>query len=262
VRGNFSDIPLLIGEWDINQVAEPAARWKYFDYLVRTAAKYNTSTCLWDNGSDQLDRNTHTWRDPTAIDIYMHAVAGVSNSLADSTEDGSATTQTTSAYIWNQVGSAPAAQTLPFILNGNTVKSLSVAGKALTSGSDYSVSGSNIAFTTSFLSKYVSASAAPGIKANVTVAFSAGASLILQVVQWDVPTLSQTTSAADSSADLYIPVTWKGVPKVAAVRMLAEDGTYPVDDWTVYLGPLQQARSVSRVFRFVCQTRSIGLDGG
>lgn len=75
--------------------------------------------------------------------------------------------------------------------------------------------------------------------------FSAGAGSQIQVVQWDVPTLSTTTSKAVTGTDLYIPITWKGYNHVAAVRALKADGTYLFDDWTVYLPALQQARIVS-----------------
>src|SRR5689334_1924235 len=70
VRGNFTDVPLVIGEWSASPVAlEPAARWRYFDHFVRMAAKYNTSIMLWDNGNDYLDRSSHKWRDPVAQSI-------------------------------------------------------------------------------------------------------------------------------------------------------------------------------------------------
>ncbi|KAL1960999.1 hypothetical protein VTO42DRAFT_4887 [Malbranchea cinnamomea] len=38
------------------------------------------------------------------------------------------------------------------------------------------------------------------------------------------------------------PISYAGLPKVAAVKALKADGTYLSDDWTQRLGPLQQAR--------------------
>jgi endoglucanase len=53
IQGNFTDVPLLIREWAASLVAtEAAGRWKYFDYLLQMAKKYNTATMLWDNGKD------------------------------------------------------------------------------------------------------------------------------------------------------------------------------------------------------------------
>ncbi|KAK0661371.1 Endoglucanase B [Lasiodiplodia hormozganensis] len=247
IRNNFTDIPLVIGEWAASPVAtESAARWKYFDFIIQMANKYNTSTILWDNGNDFLDRNTHSWRDQSAIDIYLNAVKGVSNSLPDSTEDGQATSQFTSAYIWHQAGTPVTAQSLPFLFNGNTLSSVSVGGNPLAEGTDYSVNGTSISFTQSFLSQHVSEDAAPGVKANLTLSFSAGADIEVQIVQWDVPTLgsdSSTAAAADTGSDFLIPITWKGLSKPATVKALTVDGTYLVDDWTQYLGPLEQARA-------------------
>lgn len=211
---------------------------------------------LWDNGNDYLDRAAHTWRDPTAISIHLKAVAGVTNSLPDSTEDLAATTQWTSAYIWHRVGDAVTDQSLPFLLNGNTLQSVkSSAGKTLTSGTDYAVSGANITFKASFLSTFVSPTTAPGVVGNVTLSFSTGADLILQIVQWDIPVLNSTSSAAStaaaSGADLDIPITYKGLQKPATVKAVLADGTPLVDTWTVYLGPLQQARTVRSALPFL-----------
>jgi endoglucanase len=66
-------------------------------------------------------------------------------------------------------------------------------------------------------------------------------------VQWKAPTLSSTSAVASSvsGSDLSIPITWGGLPTVAAVKALTKSGTYLVDDWTVSLGPIQQARAVS-----------------
>lgn len=245
IRGNFTDIPLVIGEFEVNTLLEPAARRKYMDFAVRTAKKYDTSLILWDNGDGALDRTAHTWRDPILMDIMFNAVNGVSNSLSDSTTDASATEQSSSAYLFHKVGEDVTDQTATFLLNGNTVKSIETSnGKALSSSKDYSVSGGTVTFKKAFLSTYLSPTAAPGSKANLTVTFSAGADASVEIVQWDVPTLGATTSKAVSGSDLLIPITWKGLYKLAAVKMLREDGVYLFDDWTQWLGPLQQARGV------------------
>lgn len=192
-----------------------------------------------------MDRTTHVWRNVVDVDIIVKGTAGIANSLPDSTVDPAATTQSSSAFIFHKVGDAVAAQSLPFIFNGNTVSSIKSTTKTLVSGTDYSVSGANIVFTASYLSTLYSATAAAGVKDTLNVTFSAGASTQILVVQWDVPTLSSTTSKAVANKDLYIPITWKGWNHVAAVKALKSDGTYLFDDWTVYLPTLQQARIVS-----------------
>ncbi|KAH8203160.1 hypothetical protein TruAng_002681 [Truncatella angustata] len=243
IRGNFTGIPLLIGETEANMQVEPAARRKYYDFLTSTATKYDTSLIVWDNGEGLLDRNTNTARDPQALEIILNGVKGVANSLSDSTTDASATSQSSSAFLFHKVGDEVADQTVNFILNGNTIKSIAAAdGTTLEPSSDYTVSGGDVTLKSSFLAQYLSADAAPGSKTNLTVSFSAGATANVDVVQWDVPAFSSTTSKAVSGSDLVIPVTWKGIYNIAAVKMLRADGVYLFDDWTQYLGPLQQAR--------------------
>ncbi|KAI2777462.1 glycoside hydrolase superfamily [Daldinia loculata] len=235
----------IIGELEANTFLEPAARRKYNDFAVRTARKYNTFVILWNNGDGALDRATHTWRDPYLIDIINNAVQGVSNSLSDSTTDGSAKEQSSSAYIFHKVADDVTDQTVKSILNGNKIKSIQTSdGKGRRASRDYSVVDDAVTVRKAFLSKYLSPTTDPGSKANLTVSFSAGAEVTVEIVQWDVPTLESTTSRAVSGSDLRIPITWKGLYKLAAVKMLRDDGIYLFDDWTQYLGPFQQARGV------------------
>ncbi|KAI1344347.1 endoglucanase B [Xylariaceae sp. FL0016] len=243
IRGNFTDVPMIIGEFDASPInCEPAARRKYMDVVARTAQSLDTAVMLWDNGLDHLDRNTHTWRDPHAIEILMNAVAGVSNSLSTTTTDASASEQSTSAFLFHKVGDAVGDQIITVSLNGNTLKSIAKDdGTVLTPSTEYSVSGGDITFTSSFLSQYLSPDAEPGSKVNLTLTFSAGATAGVNIVQWEKPALSRTSSTAVAGADLRIPVTWAGVSQPAAVKMLRSDGVYLFDDWTQYLGPLQAA---------------------
>jgi endoglucanase len=263
IRGNFTDIPLVIGEAEANMLVEPAARRKYIDFLARTAHKYDTSLIVWDNGEGYLDRTTHTWRDPDIVDILLNAVQGVSNSLSDSTTDTSATSQSSSAYIFHKVGDEVTDQTVTFLLNGNTVSSIKATdGTTLDPSSDYSISSGDVTVKSSFLSQYLSATAEPGSKTNLTVSFSAGANANVEVVQWDVPVLGSTSSQVVSGSDLVIPITWKGLYNLAAVKMLRSDGVYLFDDWTQYLGPLQQARGVSihSAIALECQILTLNVD--
>jgi endoglucanase len=121
IRGNFTDVPIVIGETQAGTLLETAARRKYFDFLGRTATKYNTSVIVWDNGDAYLDRATGVWREPELIDILQRAIKGESNSLSDSTTDIEASSQNSSAYIWHKIGNEVTDQTVSFLLNGNTV---------------------------------------------------------------------------------------------------------------------------------------------
>lgn len=246
VRGNFTDVPLVIGEWASSPVAtETAARWRYIDYFVRMAAKYNTSTILWDNGADFLNRATHQWRDQVAQDIYINAVKGTPNALPDSTTDGSLEQQS-SAYIYHKQGTNISSVTLPFNFNGNTLSKnivSSTSGKSLAKGTDYTVSGSSITFTPSFLASVFTPSSPTGSLANLTLTFNKGAKLSINMLQYATPSLSTTSSKLPAvSADLLIPVKWAGQDRPAAVKATKLDGTYLVDDWTQYLPEIQRGR--------------------
>ncbi|KAF2030304.1 glycoside hydrolase [Setomelanomma holmii] len=244
VRGNFTDVPLVIGEWAASPVAtETAARWRYFDFLVRTATKYNTSTILWDNGADFLNRATHQWRDPVAQNIYINAVKGIPNTLPESTTDGS-TTQQSSAYIYHKKGTNVTDVPLPFKFNGNTLsKNIALANKPLNQGRDYTVSGETITFKAAFLNTIFTPTSSTGSLGNLTLTFNRGAALTVNLLQYSVPVLSSTSSKLPAtSADLLIPLTWSGQNRPAAVKAVKSDGGYLVDDWTQYLPALQQGR--------------------
>ncbi|KAL1613030.1 hypothetical protein SLS60_001262 [Paraconiothyrium brasiliense] len=246
IRNNFTDVPLIIGEWDASSVqTETAARWKYFDFLIRTANKYNTATVLWDNGADQFNRATHQWRDPTVLGILTNAAAGKTNSLPDSTTDASATTQSSSAYAYHKAGAAITDIVLPYLFNGNTLSSIKNAktGTTLTKGSDYSSNSSAIVLTSTFLKTIITSTTATGSLTNLTVTFSSGAPTNIDILQYATPVLGSTTQALPAtSADLPIPITWKGQNRPATVKAIKSDGGILIDDWTQYLGPLQQGR--------------------
>ncbi|KAL2865042.1 putative extracellular endoglucanase [Aspergillus lucknowensis] len=248
LRGNFTDVPLILGEYDASSTnTEPAARWKYFDHLQHVAAQHGIPTFLWDNGEDQLDRTTGEWRDPTTLQLIIGTTEETSSSLPDSTEDAAAAEQFSSAYIFHRAGTQVTSQTLPYLFNGNTLASITdSAGTVLESGSDYSVSGESIIFSAKYLATKLTASTPTGVVDTLTLEFDGGvASPTLEIVQWDNPVLKTTDAIASdvAGADLSIPITWKGLSKPAAVKAISRSGTYLFDDWTQYLGPLQQARA-------------------
>jgi endoglucanase len=189
------------------------------------------------------------WRDQTAIDIYMSAFAGEANALPDSTTDPNAITQFTSADLFVRVGQNVTSQSLPYILPSNvTLVSISSANNStLTRGVDYSISHGAVVFSAHLLRRYFTPSTSPGPVVNLTIGFSSGADLTLALVLWDTPMLNSTSSsvAAANDASVSIPVQWKGINKPAAVKAVTANGTYLVDDFTKYYGPLQNARTVS-----------------
>lgn len=247
VRGNFTDVPIYIGEFDSTpRSTESAARWKWFDYFSRAAVAVDATLAIWDNGLDHLDREAGELRDPTVGQLIVGAIEGVDSSLPDSTVDGAATEQWSSAYIYHKVGDEIADQELPYLFNGNTLTSITTSeGTELAAGTDYIVGDASITFTADFIQSYIDASSPAAVYDVLTLTFSTGASPTITIVQWDVPTLAATSGTGVAGSDHTVAVEWAGLDKLAAVKLQAEDGTYLFDDWTQYLGPLQQARGVS-----------------
>ncbi|KAK4555133.1 hypothetical protein LTR86_007899 [Recurvomyces mirabilis] len=254
VRGNFTGIPLVIGEWSAaGTTTETAARWKYSDFLIRTAAKYNTATFWWDNGATDFDRSVGKFRDPVVKDVIVQATQGKTNSLADSTEDGNSLTQVSDAFIYHTAATTttppppPTDLTATYILNGNTVSSVrSPTGQTLNKGPDYTVRGNNVTFKGPLIGRYITPKTALGPVANFTVNFSQGAALQVTLVNLGKSVLASNTSVATtatSGTDLRVPVTYNTIHQVAAVKATLPDGTCLVDTWTVYLPAIQQCRT-------------------
>jgi endoglucanase len=256
VRNNYTNIPIIVGEFGVEvKAGEPAARWKWFDYVVRLGHKLGFTMMLWDASIHFVRDSPEPWQDLTALDILLHAADGEQNTLADSTEDGSATEQWSSATLWHRIGTDVGSQSLPFLWNGNTL--LSIESRTTTSStllkteSDYTLEGNNITFKANYLSTVFSKDGSPGFKANITLKFSSGADLQLQAIQWDTPQPAITdfiVNASNVQSDLKIPFEFKGLSKMAAVKARMYNSTYLFDEWTQWLGPLQQARLVSSTF--------------
>ena len=240
---NFTGIPAFVGEFGASPVStEPAGRWKWFDFIARTAKSFNYSLILWDNGADDLNRTANTWNDPISLDVWFNAAAGTNNTLANSTTDTQATSQYTSAYIFHKLGDPIYPQSATYLMNGNSLTAIkNSAGGALNS-TQYSMAGGVLTLSASYLATLYQVSSPPGIKETLTLSFSSGTPLTLQIVQYSTPSLPTTTYKIDTSTDLHMPIKYAGLSVVAAVKAVLADGSFLADSWTKYLGPLQQGR--------------------
>ncbi|KPM35802.1 hypothetical protein AK830_g10784 [Neonectria ditissima] len=243
LRSTFPDVPIVIGEWLVSPVhSEPAARWRYYDFLARTSIKYGFAPMMWDTGNDILDRSSHKMFDVTGVEVHLRALEGIHNSLPEATTDASAASQFSSAFAFHRVGDAIQAQTLPFSFNENLVTSIAVDDRVLAEGTDYAIIDNGIRFHSSVLSDYFDTNAA-GVKATALVSFSAGASIPIQFVVWDTPTVPIASSVAVAGSEVSVAVNWRGVSKPATVAAFKADGSPLVDEWTVYLPPLGRGRT-------------------
>jgi endoglucanase len=144
------------------------------------------------------------------------------------------------AAIYTKFGAAIASQSIALDFNNNTLLSVTNAnGNTLTPGTDYTVTSSGITVTASYLSTVLTG--AVGTKDTLTIASNRGVALPFDVVLYDTPTLSQSSYSLTSTSDLDIPFDGQG-STLATVKAVKADGTFLKDDWTQYLGPLQQGR--------------------
>jgi endoglucanase len=262
VRGNFTDIPIIVGEFGLEiHATEPAARWKWFDHVVRTGHKYNFAMMLWDASIHFVVNSTDPWQDPTALDILLNAAGdGPPNQLPDSTEDPNAVDQWSSAFMFHRVGKPVTDISLPFLwapaeepqILESIVSTTAEGSTTLWHTPNLDKEGNNMTFRTGYLDTIFMANGTPGVKAELLWHFSGGADLVTQAVQWDTPqpvgyATDFTVTPANVGSDLYVPIEYKGLAKLAAVKAVIYNSTYLFDPWTQWLGPLQQARLVSGI---------------
>jgi endoglucanase len=126
-------------------------------------------------------------------------------------------------------------------LNGNTITAITnTAGKTLKKGTDYTVTSSGVTISATYLSTVLKG--AIGLKDTLTIKSNRGVSLPFDVVLYSTPTVSSSSiTITDSSSDYTIPVNVGG-STLATVKAVKADGTYLKDDWTSFLGALQQGR--------------------
>jgi hypothetical protein len=260
---------------------------------VQIAAKYNTGTMVWDSGASGagnsdtgtglLDRKLHLWRDPTAITVLMQAHKGIPNTLPLSYDviNGAHAGQRTSAYIFHRLSSNIEDVTLEFNVTpgGNSIRSIR-------DSSDNLIEPTNYIYTPRLTSNHSSSPnkpseiatlfiqgpaifaamlnsnssdplSSPGVKTKLTIYFTTGAPVTIPIVIWDKPTLNtiHEEAYAQTGRDFEIPITFKGLENVAAIRALYKEmapgekyssGRNVVDEWTQYLGPLQAGYLVRR----------------
>ena len=258
VRGNYTNIPIIVGEWGLElRSTEPAARWKWYDSVVRTGHKYNFAMMLWDTSAHFVVNSTDPWPDPTALDILLNAAGdGPPTQLPDSTENPNAAEQWSSAFLFHRVGQPVTDISQPWVWSPpgepqileSIVSTTPQGSTTLWHTPDLTKEGDNMTFHTGYLNTIFQQNDTAGVKAELLWHFSGGADIIQQAVQWDTPQPAMTdftVNVTNAKNDLYIPVQYKGLAKLATVKAVMYNSTYLFDDWTQWLGPLQQARLVS-----------------
>jgi endoglucanase len=155
-RTNFTDVPIIIGEFGIGTAqTETAARWKCYDYFVQTAYNNTESVMLWDASGTFAPNTTTPYGDPMAMDSIITEANGIHNALADSSEDTGAPSFWSSAQLFHKQGDPVQDTSLPFLFNGKTLTSISCSGgpcqATLRAGVDYTTNEQNVTFAQSFM---------------------------------------------------------------------------------------------------------------
>jgi endoglucanase len=255
-RTNFTNIPIILGEFGIGTPqTEPAARWKYYDFVVNSACNSTTSVMLWDSSGSFAPNTTTPYGDPTAMDIIIQAAKGVHNALPNSTENGNDPSYWSSAQLFQKLGDQIQNTNLPFLWNNKTLTAISCSDgpcqPTLRNGIDYTTNSQNVTFTKSFMSSLFPSGAQPGLKANMVFHFDQGAAdLSIPAYLWSKPSLTTTNLAitnATAQNDLWIPFKYAGLPKVAMATAQMFNGSYLVNSWTQWSGPMIKGTAVGTI---------------
>ncbi|KAH8790415.1 hypothetical protein F5882DRAFT_438266 [Hyaloscypha sp. PMI_1271] len=178
-------------------------------------------------GADDFNRPANTWNDPVTLDVWFNAATRITNTLADSTTDPQATSKITSASIFHKVGEVVYPQSITYLMDDNTLTSVKTSAGTALNSSQYSMPGGTLALSGTYLATLYKLDSAPGTEETLTLTFSSGTSLTLQIVQYSTPKMATTTYKIDTSTNLDMPITYAGLPVVAAVKAILADGSSP-----------------------------------
>ena len=112
-RTNFSDVPIIIGEFGVGtSQAKTAARWTYYDFVVNSAWESNTTVVLWEASGMFAPNSTTLYPDPTSLDIIVKAARGMHASFWSS------------AQLLQKMGEPVRDTGLPFVWHGKKPTSI------------------------------------------------------------------------------------------------------------------------------------------
>lgn len=190
-------IPVIVGElgllnWGPDSISvERGEALKFFEIYTAAANASGITWQLWDAGQ-LLNRHSFQWRDSELMGYYLQSVTTRSSTGATD-------------LVFVRTG-APKDVVIPLSLNGNSFVSLKNGATTLTSGVDYTLTGSDLTLKAALLEPYTTG--AYGEKAVLEANFSAG-------MPWKLRVRHQATSVlgamdGNKSDGLVLPVSFNG----------------------------------------------------
>ncbi|GAA0390082.1 hypothetical protein Acor_46690 [Acrocarpospora corrugata] len=205
-------IPVIIGEYGLlgfdrhTGTIQQGEKLKFFEFLGHYARTRQITTMLWDNGQ-HFGRTSFQWSDPELF-------AQIKSSWT--TRSGTAS----SDQVFNAKASAITGKTLTLNLNGTSFVGIRQGSTDLVRGTDYTVSGDQLTFTASALTRLTS-SRAYGVNATLSARFSQGVPWRINILTYDTPTVQ---NANGTTSSLAIPTTFHG-DQLATMEAKYANGT-------------------------------------
>jgi aryl-phospho-beta-D-glucosidase BglC (GH1 family) len=211
-------IPVVVGEYGLLGFTwvEEGERLKFWEYFAAYARSKNITHMWWDGG-DYFLRRTYQWGYPEIYPATMQSLTGRSS-----------TAETDLLFL--KSGAPVHDVSLNVNFNGNTFDALKDGAAALSSGTDYSLSGSTLTIKANALTKY--AAGALGEKTTLTLNVNSGPAWKIHVHYYDTPVLS--AASGTKSGGLVIPTAFNGDLLTMMEAVYATGGIAGPANWTTY----------------------------
>ncbi|KAF8477520.1 glycoside hydrolase superfamily [Kalaharituber pfeilii] len=191
-------------------------------------AKYQLAAQLWDNGNDHFNRIARKWRDPVKLSLIQTAVKGIPNTRPTYNQEPV-------TYFTPPGAPVTGNREVKLDWNSNTLYTIredSQSGRTLRRGSDYTITSTGVAFTRAYLSSILG-------RLPSTLG-----SLLWIIPPEERPSQSPSPSilSQQPTKTLLSPTQIPLISSLFHGVAIKRDGGILKDDWTIWLGPLEQGR--------------------
>ncbi|WP_328504090.1 cellulase family glycosylhydrolase [Streptomyces sp. NBC_00457] len=217
-------IPLYIGEYGLLEYpnhfhptrVERGEALKYYEHVGYAARRYGITTALWDPFA-YLNRDTLQWRDPALMTWIKSAWT---------TRSGTASFD----KVFVPKSGPVTAKSLTLNPNGTKFRGVWQGDTKLTAGRDYTVSGNQLTFTATALTRLVG-DREYGVNSTLQARFTSGLPWNIGIVTNDVPVLTNASGTTESFA---VPTQYRGNDLATMHATYADGSNAGPTDWTPY----------------------------